>query len=135
MRSYIIRRFLYMIVILFAVSIVAFIIIQLPPGDWLTNLIMRSIAIGGINEEQISLLERRYGLDLPVYAQYAKWRWNMLHGDFGRFFEFNEPVSKLIGKRLPLTVAISMITLLFVYAVLAFNFLGDGLRDAADPYK
>ena len=53
MRSYIIRRFLYMIVILFAVSIVAFVIIQLPPGDWLTNQIMRSISIGQINEEQI----------------------------------------------------------------------------------
>ena len=98
-----------MIVILFAVSIVAFVIIQLPPGDWLTNQIMRSISIGQINEEQISLLERRCGLDLPVYAQYAKWMWNMVHGDFGRSLEFNEPVRKLIGKRLPLTVAISLI--------------------------
>ncbi|GAJ04302.1 unnamed protein product, partial [marine sediment metagenome] len=70
-----------------------------------------------VDEEQIRSLEKQYGLDLPVYAQYFKWMWNMLHGDFGRSFQWNEPVIKLIGERLPLTITISLLTLLFVYAV------------------
>jgi len=107
-----------MIIILLAVSVVAFIIIQLPPGDYLTTMIMNLEASGiQIDEALIRSLEKHYGLDLPIYAQYFKWMWNMLHGDFGRSFEWNEPVSKLIGRRLPLTITISLSTLLFVYAV------------------
>ncbi len=107
-----------MIIILLAVSVVAFIIIQLPPGDYLTTLIENLRARGiQIDEEQIRSLEKQYGLDLPVYAQYFKWMWNMLHGNFGRSFEWNEPVSMLIAERLPLTITISLLTLLFVYAV------------------
>jgi len=116
--SYIIHRSLYMIIILLAVSVVAFIIIQLPPGDYLTTLIENIRAMGiEISEEQIRSLEKQYGLNLPVYAQYFKWMWNMLHGNFGRSFEWNEPVSMLIAERLPLTITISILTLLFVYAV------------------
>jgi len=118
MLSYIIRRSLYMIIILLAVSLVAFIIIQLPPGDYLTTLIENLRARGiQVNEEQIRSLEKQYGLDLPVYAQYFTWMWNMVHGNFGRSFEWNEPVSMLIAERLPLTITISLLTLLFVYAV------------------
>ncbi len=118
MLSYIIRRSLYMIIILLAVSVVAFVIIQLPPGDYLTTMIMNLEASGiQIDEALIRSLEKHYGLDLPIYAQYFKWMWNMLHGDFGRSFEWNQPVSKLIGRRLPLTITISLLTLLFVYAV------------------
>jgi len=107
-----------MIIILLAVSVVAFIIIQLPPGDYLTTLIENLRAQGiQVDEEQIRSLEKQYGLDLPVYGQYFKWMWNMLHGDFGRSFQWNEPVSMLIGERLPLTITISILTLLFVYAV------------------
>ena len=118
MLSYIIRRSFYMIIILLVVSVVAFVIIQLPPGDYLTSVMQNLRARGiGIGQEQIRLLEKQYGLDLPVYAQYFKWMWNMLHGDFGRSFQWNEPVSKLIGERLPLTITISLLTLLFVYVV------------------
>jgi len=107
-----------MIIILLAVSLVAFIIIQLPPGDYLTTLIENLRARGiQVNEEQIRSLEKQYGLDLPVYAQYFTWMWNMVHGNFGRSFEWNEPVSMLIAERLPLTITISLLTLLFVYAV------------------
>jgi len=118
MLSYIVRRFLYMIIILLAVSVVSFIIIQLPPGDYLTYYMQRLRASGvEIGEEQIRSLEKQYGLDLPVYAQYFKWMWKMLHGDFGRSFQWNRPVSELIAERLPLTVTISILTLLFIYAV------------------
>ena len=118
MLSYIVRRSLYMVVVLLAVSVVAFIVIQLPPGDYLTTLVDELKARGlVVSEEQIRSLEQQYGLDLPLYAQYFKWTWDMLHGDFGRSFEWNQPVSRLIGERLPLTITISLITLLFVYAV------------------
>ncbi len=118
MLFYVVRRCLYMIIILLAVSVVSFTIIQLPPGDWLTNQINNLERSGiRINQDEIRMLEKRYGLDLPVYAQYFKWTWNMLHGDFGRSFQWNEPVSKLLAERLPLTVIISLLTLFFIYAV------------------
>jgi len=118
MFSYIIRRFLYMIIILWAVSVVSFVIIQLPPGDFLT-IYMQSLRATGtqIEREEFRSLEKQYGLDLPVYAQYFKWMWNMLHGDFGKSFQWNKPVSELIGERLMLTVIISILTMLFTYAV------------------
>ena len=118
MLSYIIHRSLYMVIVLLAVSVVAFIVIQLPPGDYLTTLVDELQARGlVVGEEQIRSLEQQYGLDLPLYAQYFKWMWDMLHGDFGRSFEWNRPVSMLIGERLPLTITISLIALVFVYAV------------------
>ena len=117
MLSYIIRRSAYMVLTMLAVSIVAFFIIQLPPGDYLTSLIMTKLKARGeeVSEQLVNALKRQYGLDLPVHAQYLKWMWNMLHGDFGTSFEFSQPVSKLIKERLPLTVSISILTLIFVY--------------------
>ncbi len=118
MLSYVIRRFLYMVIILLVVSVVAFIIIQLPPGDYLTSYIMQ-LKISGqvVDEAQIASLERQYGLNLPIYFQYFKWMWGMLHGDLGRSFQWNKPVSDLIAERLPLTVIISLLTLIFTYVV------------------
>jgi len=118
MISYIVRRCFYMLIVLLATSVISFVIIQLPPGDYLTSVIAGMRASGvTVDKEQIRSLEKQYGLDLPVYAQYFKWMWNMLHGDFGRSFQWNEPVSKLLGERLPLTITISLLTLLFVYIV------------------
>ncbi len=118
MTSYIIRRVLYMFIILFVISIVAFVIIQLPPGDYLTSYIMQLRTQGqDIDEAQIASLRKQYYLDLPMYQQYFMWTWKMLHGNFGRSFEWNKPVRDLIAERLPLTVMISLSTLVFVYIV------------------
>lgn len=118
MLSYVIRRFMYMFIILLLVSVVAFVIIQLPPGNYLTSVIENLKASGmRIDEEQVRLLERQYGLDLPIYAQYFKWMWNMLHGDFGMSFTWNQPVIQVLAERLVLTMVISFTTMLFVYAV------------------
>ena len=119
MLYYIVRRFLYMFIILFVLSIVAFIIIQLPPGDYLTSYIMQLQLTGTkVSEAEIASLEKQYGLDLSIYQQYFKWVWGMLHGDFGRSFQYGERlVSELIGERLPLTITISLLTLIFTYAV------------------
>ena len=118
MLSYVIRRFLYMFVILLLVSVVAFVIIQLPPGNYLTSVIENLRASGiRIDEEEVRLLERQYGLDLPIYAQYFKWMWNLLHGNFGMSFTWNAPVIDVLTERLALTMVISFTTMLFVYAV------------------
>jgi len=119
MLSYVIRRLIYMVIVLLAVSIVSFIIIQLPPGDYLTTYIAKLRASGQVvDESKIASLRKQYDLDLPIYFQYFKWIWKMMHGNMGKSFQYhNMPVSKLIGERLPLTVIISLFTLIFTYAV------------------
>jgi len=118
MSSYIIRRLLYMILILLIVSVISFVIIQLPPGDFLTNYIARLKVSGThVDKAMIASLTKRYGLDLPLYQQYFKWMWGMFHGDFGMSFTWNKPVSELLAERVPLTATISLFTLIFVYAV------------------
>ncbi len=107
-----------MILILLLVSVVAFIIIQLPPGDYLTSYIIQLKQSGQeVDKSQLAALKEQYGLDQPIYVQYFKWVRGMLHGDFGRSFQWNKPVSELIGERLMLTVVISLITFVFTYAV------------------
>ncbi|MQY69741.1 MAG: ABC transporter permease subunit [Firmicutes bacterium] len=118
MSSYIIRRFLYMIIILMMVSVVSFVIIQLPPGDYITTYVAQLQARGAtVDEAMIASLTKQYGLDLPIYQQYFKWMWKMLHGDFGMSFTYNKPVSQLLAERLPLTLLLSLFTAIFVYMV------------------
>ena len=118
MASYIVRRVVYMVFVLVAISMVAFVIIQLPPGDYVTNMIDNMRLRGErVTDELIELLAKRYGLNMPLHQQYLKWAWRILHGDFGRSMEYQRPVSQLIGDRLTLTVIISMTTLVFTYVM------------------
>jgi len=70
-----------------------------------------------VDEATIAALNKRYGLDQPVYIQYFKWVWGMLHGDFGQSFEWNRPVGSLIWERLAFTVVISLATMVFTWIV------------------
>jgi peptide/nickel transport system permease protein len=118
--QYILRRILLTIPTIIVISIIAFILIQLPPGDWLTTHIARLAETGErLDQEEIDALYRQYGLDKPVSYQYVKWAWNSLHGDFGWSFEYNRPVGMMIWERLALTVVVSTFTLLFIW-ILAF---------------
>ncbi|MFH0957545.1 MAG: ABC transporter permease, partial [Pseudomonadota bacterium] len=118
MFAYIIRRMLIMIPTLIAISMISFMIIQLPPGDFLTTYVSQLSASGEtVDHAELESLKKRFGLDDPIYIQYFKWIWNFVHGDFGHSFEWNKPVSELIGERLQLTVIISVCTLLFTWAV------------------
>jgi len=118
MKSYIARRFLYMLVMLLMGSVVSFAVITLPPGDYLTAHIARLKSQGGdVGEEQAEALRRQYGLDYPVYVQYFKWMGRLLRGDMGRSFRWNRPVSEVIGERLPMTMLISAITLIITYLI------------------
>jgi peptide/nickel transport system permease protein len=118
MPAYIIRRLLLMIPTLVAISVISFTIIQLPPGDFLTTYVT-NLSVSGetVDQAEIDYLRDRFGLDRPVYVQYFYWAWNFLHGDMGHSFEWNRPVSELIGERLPYTILISTCTLLFTWAV------------------
>ena len=119
MLGFIARRVLYMIPTFIAVSIVAFAIIQLPPGDYLTTLVASMASQGEtLDPAAMEALRNRYGLGQPMYVQYFKWMSNIfLRGDFGHSFEWNQPVIDLIWSRLALTFMLSLSTLLFVWAV------------------
>ena len=107
-----------MLITLIAITVVGFIIIQLPPGDFLTSYIIALEASGeAVDETTILNLRARYGLDLPGYAQYFMWVKNMLLGDFGLSFQWNRPVKALIGERLAITVTISILTLIVTYII------------------
>ncbi len=119
MAQFIVRRLLYMIPTLFAVSLVAFIIIQLPPGSFLDSYMANLSSQGEIVEQEtIDALNQRFGLDQPMYVQYFKWISNIvLRGDFGTSFAWSAPVESLIWSRLSLTVLLSLATLLFTWVV------------------
>lgn len=119
MLAFIIRRILYMIPTVFAISIVVFIIIQLPPGDYLTTLVAALSSQGEqVNADALEALRDRYGLGEPWYVQYFKWMRNiLLHFDFGDSFEYNRPVTDLVGQRIGFSIAISVGSLLLTWAI------------------
>ncbi|ALS28338.1 ABC transporter permease [Paenibacillus cisolokensis] len=119
MLNYIAYRVLQLIPLLLAISVIVFVIIQLPPGDFLSTYIQQLELSGNdVSESAILSLKAQYGLDQPMYMQYLLWIKNIvLHGDLGRSFQWNQPVSEVIGDRLLLTIIISVISLIFVWAV------------------
>jgi peptide/nickel transport system permease protein len=107
-----------MVPTLIAISVIVFVIIQLPPGDYLSTYISELQAQGeGVNQERIAYLREKYGLDEPLWQQYLMWIGGLVQGDLGYSFEYQLPVSDLIGERLLLTFIISIVTILFTYAV------------------
>lgn len=118
MLRYVINRVLLMIPTLLAISVIVFVIIQLPPGDYLESYIAELQSQGeSVDEDKIKFLRANYGLDQPLYVQYLRWVGGMLQGDFGYSFEYNLPVSDVVGDRLWLTVLVSAVTILFTWAI------------------
>ena len=113
MLGYILRRILIMIPTLFIISIISFVVIQLPPGDYLTTYSMTLRSQGdAVQEDAIQELRIRYGLGEPVYVQYGKWIWGILsRGDWGQSMEVGRPVKDLIWERLALTVVLSLMSI------------------------
>lgn len=107
-----------MFITLFVISVISFIVIDLPPGDYVTSYIMAlkqqgtSIAAG---EEAV--LRERYGLDQPLHIRYYKWISRFVQGDLGRSYQWNRDVKDLLAERMPLTVAISFLSLIFTWIV------------------
>jgi peptide/nickel transport system permease protein len=118
MFRFFIRRFMVMIPTVLVISAIVFVIIRLPEGDYLTSQIAELQAQGEkISAEQIAFLREQYGLDRPALHQYVAWIGGMLRGDFGYSFEYNLPVSEVVGDRLFLSFLLSFTTILFTWAV------------------
>jgi len=118
MLAYIIRRLLTMIPTLVVISMLVFVIIQLPPGDYLESYIAELQSQGeSVDEQKIAFLREEYGLDRPMYEQYFVWVTGMLQGDFGYSFEYSLPVTEVVGDRLFLTILISSVTILFTWMI------------------
>lgn len=120
MLAYVIRRLVAMIPLLFLVSIITFIIIQLPPGDFFTSLqAMVAETGGGGDARTYDILRERYGLDQPIYVQYLRWIQGWPEGDFGWSLEWNSPVLPLVANRLGYTVLLGLLSLLITisYAI------------------
>ena len=118
MLSYLIHRIVYMVPMLLIISIISFVLIQLPPGDFLTSYVMQLKESGTeISEAQIASLKKQYGLDKPLYAQYFFWLFRLLQGDMGRSLQWNLPVSTLIKERLALTITISLFSLIITWLI------------------
>lgn len=112
------RRVLLALPTLLFISIVSFAIIQLPPGDFVTTRVSQWIAQGeSVDAETESMLRARYGVDQPVSLQYLKWLRNLIRGDLGVSWAWAKPVGALVAERLPWSLLVSCISLVFVYLV------------------
>jgi peptide/nickel transport system permease protein len=133
MVRFLIKRLVSLIVTLFAVSLVAFAIIQLPPGDFLTSYLTNLAADGQTASQQVvDRLRENYGLDQPVYIQYAKWMSNILsRGDFGQSFEWNRPVEEVLWSRMGMTITLSIATLMLTWVIA----LPIGIYSAVKQYS
>ncbi|GAA1686840.1 ABC transporter permease [Kribbella yunnanensis] len=133
MGGYLVRRLLAMLPTVVLISLVSFLIIQLPPGDYLTTVVAKLQAQGQtLPPEQLVALRQQYALDASPLEQYWRWITNIvLHGDFGTSFEYNKPVSTLLGERLPLTLALGLVTWIVGWSVA----LAAGIYSAARRYS
>ena len=119
MLGYILRRLLLIIPTMVFISFISFVVIQLPPGNFLTAYVA-GLAQQGITVDQaaVETLRQRYGLGQPLVEQYWKWISGIvLHGDFGQSFGWNVPVSSLLWGRVGMTFALAVATLFFVWAI------------------
>jgi peptide/nickel transport system permease protein len=118
MFNYLVYRLLIMIPTLLAISVIVFTIIQLPPGDYFTTYIEELRSQGeAVPEDKIRFLMEQYGFDRPMWLQYLYWVGGLLKGDLGYSFEYNLPVSEVVGDRLGLTILVSFATIVFTYIV------------------
>ncbi|APF37358.1 ABC transporter permease [Chelatococcus daeguensis] len=127
MIGFIARRLVTMVLTLLVISLLVFLIIKLPPGDFLTNQIAELRAQGeAAAMAKAEFLIRQYGLDRPVFEQYLVWIgvWpgpngfsGLLQGDWGWSFEYDRPVNQVVGDALWLTLLVNFTTVIFVHVV------------------
>ena len=116
MLGYILRRLLIAMGTVWMISMIAFAIIQLPPGDYVTSYIAQLMATGTlVTQEEAENLRIQYGLHQPMYAQYARWVWLMMQGNFGVSMEWQRPVLEVIGDRLLLTALLAFAAVIFTW--------------------
>src|SRR5204862_6288903 len=118
MLGYLVHRILIMIPTLIAISLLIFIIIHLPPGDYFSTYIAELQSQGEqANLAKIAFLKAQYGFDRPLWQQYLYWVVGLIQGDMGDSFLYDLPVNKVVGDRLFLTFLVSFTTIIFTYLV------------------
>lgn len=117
MLQFLFKRLSNMVLSLFVISIVAFIVIQLPPGDFLTTYMAQLTSAGQtVDGAEVASLNRQFGLDQPIYVQYYKWISGIvLRGDFGYSFNYRRQVSSLLDERMGYSLILALGTMVFVY--------------------
>ncbi len=118
MLNYLIRRLGYALIMVVLVSFVSFVIIELPPGDFLDQKLAQLRARGDRSAEaRIEDYRLRYGLDRPFMERYTQWAVNFVQGDFGESFEFERPVRDLLGERLTMTIILALASLIITWFI------------------
>lgn len=115
MTAYILRRILYLIPTFFGATFLAFLIIQLAPGDYLTQLELDP----KVTPETIARLRSQFGLDRPIHEQYLLWMHNLLHLNLGYSFAYQAPVLDVIWPRVvnSMVIVVPSTLLLFLVAI------------------
>jgi peptide/nickel transport system permease protein len=109
MLTYLVRRLALAAITVWAITVVTFIILQLPPGDFVDAYVAQASAMGtAISAAEADALRHAYGLDQSIWVQYFKWLNLVAHGQFGQSFEYGRPVTEVIGDRLWLTILLSI---------------------------
>ncbi|HVH32435.1 MAG TPA: ABC transporter permease [bacterium] len=118
MLAYLSRRLVLAVLTVGAISVLSFVIIRLPPGDYISSYIASVSMSGGfVSEQEVQALRREYGLDKPVYIQYLRWMGMVVQGRFGISLEYRRPVSEVIGDRLWLTMVVAIAAVLLTWAL------------------
>lgn len=118
MIAYTVRRLLLAVVTIWAISVLSFVIIQLPPGDFVDAYIAKLSASGSmVSAEEAASLRKLYGLDQPIYVQYGKWISRVAEGDFGESMEWMRPVTEVIGDRLWMTMVVSIAAIVLTWGI------------------
>jgi peptide/nickel transport system permease protein len=118
MVNYIIRRLLYALIMLVLVSFASFVLINLPPTDFLQQKLVQLEARGDPSARgQIETYRKRYNLDKPFMWQYTNWAVNFLKGDFGESFEYERSVKDMLGERVTMTIILGIASLIVVWVL------------------
>jgi peptide/nickel transport system permease protein len=118
MLSYLTRRIALGLLTVWAVSVLSFAIIELPPGDFVTSSLSRlERQRTPVSEAEIEQLRRIYGLDQPLVVQYGRWVGQIAQGNFGWSLSYGAPVGTIIGDRLPLTAIVTIAAILFTWVI------------------
>jgi peptide/nickel transport system permease protein len=133
MWKYLARRSLYMIFTVWVITLISFAVMQLPPGDFVTNLVNQMTVIGGreLTPEYEQQLRQLYGLNEPVHIQYFKWCANIFKGQFGYSFVYRKDAIELITQRMPMTFALSFFSFIFIWVTA----LPIGIYSAVKKYS
>jgi peptide/nickel transport system permease protein len=118
MARFILQRLMLLPLLMVIFSIMVFVIVEAPPGDFLTSYIATLSSSGSsIGAEQVEALRAQYGLDQPLYVQYLKWMGNLLQGDLGLSLEYQRPNSELIGEQLVLTIVLALFSFVLTWII------------------